>query len=332
MTINKRQFIRLDEIPEKTNLTRGDILDAVDSGKLAFAALIDTCNLGALVKLNDRWQVAAVFDFNGMVKLGNNVSKQFALAFQPQSVNQFLVIQPEKMQNWRSVLDVFSNIEESRIPYLEKAPVQPSRPVGAYAGLEVVPTMQNKVANIANGFADLASSFMPDLKLDEVTQKYPKTDSMCLQSKSITVEQERLRLDLQDVAELFGNDSVRGNGSSTVNSVDVTVGASVEVTGSTETGSVKPIPLTHPIEQIVLRVLQAYPQAEPKEIWNLIREDIQCISGRVFDIDSVIDSMTGDNIQWFGVGVHSVNELGYESFRRNTVYKVRKYLKASSEN
>ncbi|PJC85872.1 hypothetical protein CSW98_12505 [Vibrio sp. HA2012] len=75
MTINRRRFIRLDEIPEKTHLTIGDILDAVDSGQLTFSALIDACNLSALIKLNDRWQVAAAFNYNGMVKLVDDVSK-----------------------------------------------------------------------------------------------------------------------------------------------------------------------------------------------------------------------------------------------------------------
>ncbi|PJC85873.1 hypothetical protein CSW98_12510 [Vibrio sp. HA2012] len=198
----------------------------------------------------------------------------------------------------------------------------------AYAGITAVPTATQMVGT----FADTLSSFFPGDKANEFKKQFPKVDSTRLQTNPITIEPGRLRLDLQDITELFGNDSVKDNGNPTVKSADVTVASTVEVTASTETNSATQQVLTHPIEQIVLRILQAFPDARADQIWNLIREDVKRESNRIYDIDSAVISVTADDIVWFGKGIQSENEMGYEAFRKNTVYKVRKYLKASSES
>ncbi|SJN60067.1 hypothetical protein VR7878_03971 [Vibrio ruber DSM 16370] len=85
--------------------------------------------------------------------------------------------------------------------------------------------------------------------------------------------------------------------------------------------------LTHPIEQIVYRILKQDPDARADKIWNMMRTEFRQGGARQYDVDGVIESMSADDICWFGKGLETENEMGYEAFRKNTVYKVRKLVK-----
>lgn len=322
MIANQRRFVRLEEINEKTSLTEGDILDAVDSGQLTFSALVEAQNLGALIKRGESWKVAAVFDYNGMVKLFGNVSKQYSLALKPNDVSQLVVLQPEKICNWRSTVKEFGNVEESSFEYLKEAPSQPNQAVAAYTGLEVVPTMRNNVGKLTNSLTELMSKMAPDADFEELKSQCPETDAMRLQTKPIKVEPERLRLDLEDIAKVFGSDSVK----SVSLTVKQLVTDSVKNITPTSPDKVSNVVLTHPIEQIVFRVLESNALIRADKVWNLLRKDIKLDTNRQYDTDSVITEMTQDDISWFGKG-DTENSMSYESFRKNTVSDVRRFLK-----
>jgi hypothetical protein len=176
MIVKWDRFIRLDEIEEKTNLTRKDILDAVNRGRLEFAAQVEGRCMGALLKRDDCLKVAGLFDFNGMVKLLPETSKRFAQSFKPQLTSILEVIEPEKIMNWRSVSEVFPNTEGTYCPYLTRGEIQPMIPFVAYALMESAPHTE-------------ASSSM---------------DSMYLKNGAISIELENLRLDMQEIVNLFG--------------------------------------------------------------------------------------------------------------------------------
>lgn len=69
------------------------------------------------IEHDESWKVVAVFDYNGMVKLFGNVSKQYSLALKSNVVSQLVVLQPEKICNWRSTVKAFGNVEESSFEY-----------------------------------------------------------------------------------------------------------------------------------------------------------------------------------------------------------------------
>lgn len=325
--VNKRRFIRLEEINEKTTLTKGDILDAVDSGQLTFSSLVEAKNLGALIKHEESWKVAAVFDYYGMVKLIGKVSKRFALKLQPNPTERFIIVQPENTHNWRSVSNAFGNVEESDFEYLNEVPNQPEKVFAAYSGLEVVPTMNSKVGNLTDSLVGFVSKIAPEADLQEIKSKYPKTNEMRLQTKSIMVESERLRLDLHDIADVFGSDSVKGFGCQPEKSVELTVKQTVQdsvtVNGLTKPDLVNQMVLTHPIKQIIANVLMEYSQSNSRQIWNIVKKDVED-EKKQFDRDTLIFEITSDELSYFGLG-DTTKTLSYRRFQ-NLLSEVRKNL------
>lgn len=313
----KRRFIRLEEISEKTYLTKGDIFDAIDSGQLSFSALVEAKKLGALTQQDGHLKVAAVFDYNGMVNLLGEVSKQYSLTLQSNLTERFVVLQPDNIRNWLNVVKAFGNFSESGFKYLTQAPNQPSKPFVAYSGLEMVPTVNNMLGSFADGLAGLVSAVVPDADIDELRKKHPKNESMRLQTKSIKVEPERLRLDLEEIEKVFGSEVIKGIG--------LTVSPVVECVSQTNSNMVSTAVLTHPIEKIVYRVLVSHAQIRADKIWNLIRQDVKLETNRQYDTDLVIDEITQDDVQWFAKG-DTVNSMSYDSFRKNTVTGVRKFI------
>lgn len=197
------------------------------------------------------------------------------------------------------------------------------------------------------GWADTLAMALAPEKAQSLKEQFPVSDSHYLDTISITIEPNRVRIDLDDIEEIFGKESLKfsgylpiDSGSSVVSSpvtsgqpaVDLAVNVPVISVTLTETVAVKPVIFTHPIEQIVHRVLIANPSLNADKIWVLIRKDVNQEGQRIYDIDNVIDEMTADSVSWFGKGESLDNEMSYDSFRKSTVYRVKKRLKEEDKS
>jgi len=224
--VAKRRFIRLDEISEKTHLTKGDVLDAVESGTLRFCANIGAEKLGAIAtnKQGQR-KVIGVFDYNGMVKLYTEASKKLAISNKAIAVQEIVILQPENELNWKSVPDTFKNFDSARFDYSEKAFNQPNYPILAYSQISSRRTMENVVSGWANTFATALSP----AKAQTLKEQFPVSNSHYLDTMSMTIQPNRLRIDLEDIAEIFGKDLLKSSGYSLVNSDGLTVNSSVTI-------------------------------------------------------------------------------------------------------
>ncbi|CAH0540911.1 hypothetical protein [Vibrio marisflavi] len=293
----KRRFIRIEEIEQKTPLTKGDVLELVENGELSFSARVNLKRLGAQHP-KENYAVCGVFDYDGIVGLYGKESVQFALKLQSHEVSSVIVKQPEKVKRWGSVGTKFGEIRSSLVEYRSNFYKCPAVNFLAYVRLvheqKLLHAVQNLGFNMANNLVrGYGQQMDASLKAD---------DTPCLQTKPITISPDNLRLDLEEIEALMG---------SAVSQLEATIK--------------KPQTLTHPFAQIIHRVLQEYPDIEAGDIWELIKNDVIQDGRRKYDIEAVIDEMTNDVVNWFGRG-DTMNSMKYSSFRSNTLPRVREFI------
>jgi hypothetical protein len=330
--VAKRRFIRLNEITEKTHLTEGDVLDVIESGHMRFCANIEADDLGAISTIDDNRKVVSIFNYNGVVGLRKDDSKKLAISSKALAVREFIILEPENISYWRKVTDAFNCFESANFYYTEKAFKQPNHQILAYSRI----ASRRTIENVVGGWVDTFSKALTPEKAQALKEQIPKSDSLYLDTMSKMIEINRLRIDLDDIAKIFGNDALKYSGclavdsESLVNS-DTKALPSKLIDGNNGAETISVI-FTHPIEQIVHRIIVADPSLKADKIWVLIRKDVNQEGQRIYDIDYVIDEMTADSVAWFGKGESLDNEMSYESFRKSTVYRVKKRLKEEAKN
>ncbi|MGF1779805.1 hypothetical protein, partial [Vibrio nomapromontoriensis] len=208
MTLIQRQFIRLEEISNKTHLTKWDVLGAIEEGNLQLCAWVDETNFGALFRLDGQRVVAAVFDYVGVVKLTPQDSKRFAITLKKHSTNVCAVLQPSNIRNWRSVPQVFGKPDVLNIHYSETMPPKAKQGTAAYTKLAVVPNFASSVHKFCELYADNFPSESQSTSVQKLLDKHPVNKSY-LKSYPIQIQPEHLRLNLDDIAKVFGHDSIR---------------------------------------------------------------------------------------------------------------------------
>ncbi len=295
--MSSHRFLRLEEVESKTGLTQWDVLGAIESGKLNFCAQVELGNVGALYKSEF---VVSVFDYMGMVKLFKPLSKRFALSMESHGCRCFVVMEPQNIKRWRSVGDAFGEMTQKNVKFIDKAVTLPQFQFYAYASVGSLPTVENVVGTLTNMIAEC----MPQKDMTKLKAQYPWADTQSLHAFTIKIKPEQLRIDKNDLDRVF--------------SLSQPLTSDINVSDHI---------LTHPIEQIVHRVLLDNPQFNADKVWALLRKELNQDGERRYDVDGVIDVMTLDEIQWFGRGVDSDNRMTYGSFRKNTVYNVKRYLK-----
>ncbi|SJN59896.1 hypothetical protein VR7878_03796 [Vibrio ruber DSM 16370] len=298
MLVNKRRFIRLDEISEKTPLTKGDVLALIENGDLAFCAMVDLHRMAAFNPKTNT--VLGVFNYRGMVRLYKKDSQAFTLKNKAQTLKQVFILQPDKINQWGSVAEYFGEVAHSRYRIVPKRMPQPDFAFPALAQVE-----------IGQSFTQIGKNLLADWgKTLDVPNQLQADNNHYFQSTWVVIQPESLRLDIEAIERLCG----QHQSSMAENSVQSPAISQLEA-------------LTHPIEQIVYRILKQDPDARADKIWNMMRTEFRQGGARQYDVDGVIESMSADDICWFGKGLETENEMGYEAFRKNTVYKVRKLVK-----
>lgn len=293
MTVLKRRFIRLDEIELCTNFSKGDILEYVEEEKLSFCAVVNLRSMAAAHREQGKDAVSCVFKYDGVAQLSSKVSRQFAQTNKKQMVDRVLILQPEKVSLWAEPEKYFGNISNSRFQIIRNVS-KSNEPFVAYTKVEVGQSLNQIGKNFLSKLASIGNN---DIPVDVDDKNY-------FQSSSVIVQPQDIRLDLEDIAVKLGEPHDVPH--SETEKVDV---------------------ITHPIEQIVYRILSENSALTSDKIWVIIRKDVNQDGKREYDADKVIDEMTSDTLCWFGKGTESENTMSYESFRKSTVYRVRTYLK-----
>lgn len=293
----KRRYIRIEEIEQKTPFTKGDILELVERGELSFSANVKSDSMGA-VHINDGIRyVYGVFHYEGIVGLTKDASKSFAESGKPQQVSLVMIKHPENILGWGTVEEKFGKVEHDRTPYIPSSINKPERIIWAYphvgvgkSGLQMINNMAVMLSKVAGTHEQNSNSIKED------TKDY-------FRSGSLKVTSDALRVDLEDLDRLIE-----------------------KLKPVIEKASVTPhFPHieTHPIKQIIERIISNHLECSSSMVWNLLRKEFESDSKR-FDVDGVIFEITQDDLSYFGQG-DVTKTITYRRFQ-NLISEVRKNL------
>ncbi|EKO3736761.1 hypothetical protein P0F12_003167 [Vibrio metschnikovii] len=309
MSQMQRQYLRLEDITENTRLTQGDVWEAVEQDKLPLCASIAASRLGAYAQ--DGKTIMAIFDYQGMVQLGSSVAKQFALALEPQTCQRMRVLQPELVKQWQTVSAAFPKVTQAGFAY-QNQPINPPLQAFIASGEMNASLTQSSLIGQAGKTMNAIFSQLSDTLSDSLTEKqkafaeqYPVKDEERLNIQPITINPTQLRVAVSDLVAVFGDQMIRMSDDAEVD--------------------------THPIKQIVGKVLSRYPDAKPRQVWELIRQDCESEAERQFDVFGKIAEMTDVSMTYFGLSLEAELNVSYEHFRRNLYGSVKKMKKAENK-
>ncbi|EGQ8010760.1 hypothetical protein C4G74_RS23380 [Vibrio parahaemolyticus] len=330
----KRRYIRLEEACDKTHLTKWDILDAIEGERLCLFADISASSLGAIHPPSQC--VAAIFDYQGIVQLTERSSKRFARSLESIKVQHVIIVEMHGINRWRAVTEAFDHVLQAHFKYTPNAPSPPNKAFVAYASVNASLTTESVVGELITK----ASAIFSNDVTHQLTEQYPSQRGQRLSTDALTVKPNQIRVDMEQVIDVFGKAVLLNRGCQAVDTVKATLGSTVSQTAGqciesvnapTELGLdsvIQPMPI-HPIAQIAHRVLTLNPQARADKVWNMIRQDVRANEfNRQFDVDALIESITQDSVTWFGRGDNE-NTMSYDSFRKNVLVDVRRQIRPS---
>lgn len=305
MTRVKRRFIRLEEVEQKTQLTKGDVLEEIEQGNVRFCAVVELRRMAALHQSDSGTAVSNLFSYNGVVALSNDISRKFARTNKRQMVEKVLVLEPEKVNGWLTPHSVFGTIQNTRFQMISNVS-RPTKPFAAFAQVEVGQSLKQIGINAISRLAAITAQSNPSQESESLVNQFKNDDRKYFQSSLVCVQVNDLRLDLNELTK-YNNDD--------------------EPVKLVKQESAAPNISVSPLEQVVVRVLTDYPTARADKVWNLIRKDVNHNEPRLYDIDGIIDEMGADSLSWYGKNVDTENKMSYNTFRQNTVYQARKRVK-----
>lgn len=293
----KRRFYRLDEISDVTRLTKGDLFDAVERGYLCLNLWVNLESLGVWFRWKDskRPSLANIFDYRGVVTLTSNQSIN-ALQAEKYSINSVIITEPEMVKNWRTVSGVYPNALNNRFEFIYDISSPPEAPFNAYSFLTTRSVIGQKAKDLVKKGANEVrkigweNAVITFLDMDE--ELYPDL---------IEVDQSQIRFDLEAVKKIFGsvNRSI----------CDETTQNSAHLHHIVDTSEIE----THPIKIMINRVMLGNGNVDTRTIWNAIKQDHKADT-REIDVDSIINNMTNDEIEWFGQE-DTVRTMKYKTFK-----------------
>jgi len=202
MTELKRRFIRLDEISQKTTLSKGDVLDAVEQKKMPLCEVLKAEKMGAIHPTSK--SVPAIFNYEGMVRFTDSTSFNFALSGKAQPCTHAIILEPQRITHWQPVKSVFGNVVSADFKLDERVLNQPTVTLIAYTQIERLRTLDSSLEALTN---TLSKSF--GSKADDEVQDSPPRYH--LKTTPVTVESAQLRVDLEDIQRVFGVEVFKAN-------------------------------------------------------------------------------------------------------------------------
>lgn len=202
MTELKRRFIRLDEISQKTTLSEGDVLDAVEQKKMPLCGVLKSKKMGAIHPTSK--SVPAIFNYEGVVRFTESTSFNFAFSGKAQPCTHAIILEPQRITHWQPVKSVFGNVVSADFKLDERVLNQPTVTLIAYTQIQSVQTLDSSLEALTNTFS---KSF--GLKADDEAQDNPPRYH--LKTTPVTVEPAQLRVDLEDIQRVFSVDVFKAN-------------------------------------------------------------------------------------------------------------------------
>ncbi|MEH6530760.1 MAG: hypothetical protein V7735_05360 [Photobacterium frigidiphilum] len=303
-----RSFYRLDEISDITRLTKGDILNAVERQELALCAWVAGKKFGLVSKTN---ALLGLFDYNGTVSLTKQQSQTLLCDGKSIRLERFLIQEPERI---KAIIDcraqfvdlpnrIFSKLlyfsDVPKSPFVASSTVCDAADHSALLG--IMKEEQPKWAKHENPFHGLGQVF------DLVTN--PPVKQLGVQP--IGIKPEQLRLDIRKLTEYFGIECLKEPERLAL--TNQTYLPSRQKTNQTPM-LIKPNIETNPIKVMIHAVLDNDPDFGSKDIWNILKQDVLS-DERHFDVESIIDEMTNNEIIRFGDGVDTQIATGKPRFR-----------------
>ncbi|MEZ9130976.1 hypothetical protein BCT04_02690 [Vibrio breoganii] len=293
----KRRFIRIYEIEQKTSFTLGDILDLIENGELNYSALISSSGLGAILMRNKINTAVSVFNYEGIVGLTSEDSREIVRNGKLPAIKFVQVKELEKVTGWDSITSYFGSIENSRVAFDPQKYKLPMKPFWAFSKLGLGQSVGQVTKNL---LVDIVKQLKPVAPKNHLP--FSEDHKNYLQSEHLFIKESHLRIDLLDL--------------------EIATGISNAVYPSKKENSYSNTEI-NPIKLIIERVFFKEPKLKSRQVWNLIRKDVN-EGNRQFDIDSVVFEMTGEELHYFGLG-DTTYKQSYRRFQ-NLVSEVRAKL------
>ncbi|WP_345316290.1 hypothetical protein [Ferrimonas gelatinilytica] len=293
----ERRFYRLNEISQVSALSEGDLLDLVERDVVSLCARVEGTEFAAMLKAKDgEYGLGNLFHYRGMISLPNSVSVKL-INDEKASLTRALILEPEGVSQWRSNQALAQEHPKMSFSYCGNLSVLPQNPFWAFTCVQALPDMHSIMKGFETMTAALADQTVDRLDaFKAMTQKH-------LSTAALNIKPHQLRFELESIKAHLRHNSV----------------TTKPFVAPTET-------LTHPIKQILARMLTTQPHLRSDRLWNMLRTEVNQDGPREYDVDSVISNMTHDDLSWFGRDRNKENTVSYGRFQ-NLVSEVRKALK-----
>lgn len=304
-----RNYYRIAELPTVSYLLQGDLLNAVERQDLALCAWIEGKDFGLVSKTN---ALLGLFDYSGTVSLTKKQSKTLLCEGKSICLERLPIQEPGRI---KAIIDCRTRFVDlpnrifSKLLYFSDVPkslfVASSTvcDVTDHAALlGIMKEEQPQWGKHENPFHGLGQMF------DLVTNSPAKQ----LGIQPIVIKPEQLRFDIRKLTEYFGIECLKE---------PKHLGLTNRITNQTPI-LIKPNIETNPIKVMIHAVLDKEPDFGSKDIWNILKQDVLSDERR-FDVESIIDDMTNNEIVRFGDGVNTQIATGKPRFR-SLVSEVKK--------
>ncbi|MBM7037424.1 hypothetical protein [Vibrio ulleungensis] len=302
-----RKFLHLSEIEKCFSLTKEQVLDEVEVGKLNLHAWVSTDKAFAISESN---AVLAQVCLSGHIRLSNEMSKKLLVGdVQLRKLTGFTLTQ---LTNPIAAKEVFSH-----------------HGAGEFSNIcgEPIDLAQTKwIALSINNTVPFLSAAMSAQGTIEGSSNLNALDSIAnaLSAFSSTVRNGEKQLSLgyfalkpSDIRLHVGE--LRRHFNLTEAEIVTPSKPVIDTPLSQCEPTLKANTLTHEIAIIQFRILEKHPKANSKTVWNIIREDVRK-EEFMFDRDEVILDMGTQNMTY-----GNNKEMGYRTFQ-NMLSDVRKYV------
>lgn len=304
-----REYIRFDEIEKLTELTKEQVLDAVEDGTFYFNAWIDLERAFAVGKDNT---LLAQVSVKGVIPLNNQQSKKLLAG--DLKVSRLSMIESLSITNEKSAASVFPNAKSGSFTAISKSPLSLdsigyiATNVIAIPDINSIDRDKTDVNKAVHASEDKVSGLLSGLSsmFDSVSKA-----SKVLCESPIGLKPSNIRLHKQSLSQYF-NQSEAG--------LNTGLNTGFKPASSQVNQGLKPNVEIHPIKQIQERILEKYPETKSGEAWQLIRKDISTESYQL-DSDMVIIEIGVDTLSYSEDDKH----MSYRRFQ-NLFSEVRKKL------
>jgi hypothetical protein len=302
-----RQYIHLTEIEKFFNLTKEQVLDEVELGKLNVHAWIDASRAFAVSEDN---AVLAQVCLNGHVRLSSSLSKKLLAG--EVDLRKLTGFSQAQLSNPIAAKAVFPDHDAGEFSFICGEPIELAKAKWIALSINSTVPFLNAAASAQEKLKDTSNLSALD-SMANALSAFSSTMNKGTKQLSLgyfTLKPSNIRLHVGELRRHFNLTEAE--------MVTPSKPAFDSPLSECEP-TLKANTLTHEIAVIQFRVLEKHPEANSRTVWNVIREDVRK-EEFTFDQDEVILDMGTKNMTY-----GNNKEMGYRNFQ-NMLSDVRKYL------